>query len=936
MTNSISGLSGQALRQGSSLLREVGKNLAKYNIPQSNAIDRELKTITGGGRVLGIDTQCSRREDSKMQTVVRNNLTIASEKSVINNYFQALSSFTSIPGSKEKSLLTQQVTKFISNAGLLVENADLSLRQNFVAEGAELANSLSKISNKVSELRLEADQEMVESVFAVNRIITNLSALNKTIVKNGSIALNILDDRDRLLNELATHLDIDVNYEQNGIALVSTRNGRATLLDKNTYSQLSYNGLASKEVMLNGAKVNPVFLNRYTDDEKNLGSYEVTSSSINLISGGKIGALMELRDKQLVSSFSGIKSLTNAVVNSVNAIHNSGSSFPPKIMYKGTEKVTQGDQIKWSGGAKLSVIEKVTGHAIQGTSGAIRSMALDLEHLGDIDVGGQPTIANIIEELNQLSHSLSTNRLSMGAILDNNGAQVLNNYLLNNIQMVGRSDIKDGAFTFDFDIDGNQYFGSDVKIIGITGLGGAFQNAQLPDKFRVEIGQRSRINRSITVKDIPNILGPQNIDVKFQVMGDNGTVQEGTARFTIDLTNSEMTNKRVYGTVPFPHPPGILPNSMQALVVPTSSSLFTAKLVDESGSVINKSDTTTKGYLVIEVNNKNQALVIDDDSSKGQLINSSAMLKGIQKGFNHLFGSNNFFEVNEITGAVKVRDDIKADVNNLSGGIIGVDGGALTTVKKGLTKTTATMQFAGAIGNNSTVTINGKTFTFGGGPNALVDLAYQINHDVVLSNIITAGVNNLHGGAGDTITLAAQQAGTTANFFQARWNINGGGTIDFNATGAAVNNLAGINLGNNAGIVPGTTLGIDQDIQVIKNELRIGIGSTKIFERLKNLENAKYSIEDNLLVPTATSTTIQGYTSMISAALSNQILTAKADSDISQKTVEGLDRVYKEKVGISMEEQYSKASEIVSYLQINAMMVKLMQRTMDNLMEVLK
>src|SRR5665213_1297565 len=124
--------------------------------------------------------------------------------------------------------------------------------------------------------------------------------------------------------------------------------------NQNNYSQFSYLDFNSEEAMVQGADTNPVIVNYFTaNGQFAASSQEVIGGSKNPgppgITGGKIAGFIELRDVLLPASLNAIGTLGNLVANTVNAVHNNGSPFPPKTTYTSANQFSLSSATNWSG-----------------------------------------------------------------------------------------------------------------------------------------------------------------------------------------------------------------------------------------------------------------------------------------------------------------------------------------------------------------------------------------------------------------------------------------------------------------------------------------------------------------------------------------------------------------------------------------------------------
>lgn len=926
MSGSITSTTIQAMKVARDAFRTISTNVARSEDTNASESIREISTINGSnGDVLGLRSHERRSENPALAQVIRTEASHFAKTAVIQDTFIALEAVIGDPAQPQKSKLYGAIDTFVSAAMSLSSNNDPSVRQAFVTKGQDLATSLSLVSEKITELRFQADQDIGDSIVAANGVIKSIFEVNRALGSSGGGSISLKDQRDALLRELATYCDINVSFGAQGQAYASDARGSHALVGNSSYGQLGYKGLASPSDLIAGAEINPITLTHYRADGTKVDTHNVVDRGVNILSGGKLEGLREIRDSQLVDSYKAVGSLIKTVADSVNAIHNNYSTFPPKTTLTSERKLGMLDATNWSGSFKVVPMD-TNGRSLDGNSGIVRPITVDLENLPSSNgTVGRPTTADIIKELNEmLSTDQASPRLALGPIIGANPQE----YLLNNIRIAGRSDIVNGSFTFDLDLDGNNYFGSSVQVMSvIRDPGGANElSADFLPEFRLEKGVHARSNQAITVNNLMG--GPNTVRVELRVIGDNGQVSEGHADFIIDpAQGAKMTNVRIS------YDPNVAPVGMVTPGNNTHSSLATVSLMNEFGGAIDPTDTLTKGNLVIE-GGLGIALLIEDDGSKDNgLGTAEEPVNATGRGLGHYFGFNNFFTLDDVNNTMSVRPDILANVSNLSVGRPGSEiSGLAIAVPVGQVKASITLAFTAGQQPNAadTVTINGTVFDFGGlggrsvvmGGNlqaTLGNLVNAINTDAYLSPIMQASI------VGDTITIEAKQAGVGGNGFTFASNLGAGGslaTVSVNGGGAA--NNAG---GNFAG-------GVDAIQNISIPHSGIGFNSTNGLEALADLRDATFEIGATSLVP-ASSNTLRGYAAFVSGAVLKQVVDVKRDAKVAEAVVTTLNTEYKSKHGISKEDQELKIMDWTEYFQANTVVWARIQRTNEEVLRII-
>lgn len=131
---------------------------------------------------------------------------------------------------------------FTAANDLASDPASLELRSNFVERARDLVSSISTTYNNLSSLQREADLRLEAEVSSVNRIASDIAALNgqiSTIESDGvSTATDFRDQRETLLNRLAEKISFSTVELANGSINIQLANG-FSLVNGGTSRELS-------------------------------------------------------------------------------------------------------------------------------------------------------------------------------------------------------------------------------------------------------------------------------------------------------------------------------------------------------------------------------------------------------------------------------------------------------------------------------------------------------------------------------------------------------------------------------------------------------------------------------------------------------------------------------------------------------------------------
>lgn len=185
---------------------------------------------------------------------------------------------------------------------LQAEPGNYSARSAVLDAGNALATRISSIADTVQSMRTDAEGRIATGVSRANELLSGIANANGKIVSLGTTGSGaaLLDDRDRLINELSQLMDVQSIPGQNGSINLMTTAGQ-TLVDGTLATTLRFDSHGTL-----GAN------SLYSGDpkERSVGTIEAVSTggavtdfvANHLIRSGEIAAALEMRDDTLVQA----------------------------------------------------------------------------------------------------------------------------------------------------------------------------------------------------------------------------------------------------------------------------------------------------------------------------------------------------------------------------------------------------------------------------------------------------------------------------------------------------------------------------------------------------------------------------------------------------------------------------------------------------------
>lgn len=324
---------GSALQVGRSALRAqqiglntVGNNIANVNTPgyaRKNAIlagDRIVNGGVGGGvRVAAL----TRQRDQFLDSQFRFEGGALGRLEIKNRLMGTIESiFTELAGggSSETSAIFNQASGSALSGGLnrffnafqdLANDPGSTAARAQVREEARfITEQFHRQHDQLSDLRAEIDLAVKDTVRDVNRITSDIATLNERILtlkaNPTDVAGNLDDERDRLIDELSSLIDVRVREEVDGTITVNGAAGEGVLLVDAALAV----PLGTRPVVRGDASVSDVTL---ADTGANLA-----------ITTGKLQGLLDVRDDKILSFKNSMDQLAIHFVEQINTVHSAG------------------------------------------------------------------------------------------------------------------------------------------------------------------------------------------------------------------------------------------------------------------------------------------------------------------------------------------------------------------------------------------------------------------------------------------------------------------------------------------------------------------------------------------------------------------------------------------------------------------------------------
>lgn len=186
---------------------------------------------------------------------------------------------------------------------LSTDPASLSLRQAVLTAAGNLATAFRNSTRNLQLQRSSLDLNVGQAVDQVNVLTSQIAKLNgqiHTLENLNQEASDFVDQRNVLIRQLSSLIDVSVIQSDNGITL-TTSNGTALVADQRSFAL---------DVQMDVSGVQHIF---------GQGS-DITTG----LTGGKIAGLIEARDQKIPGILADLDTLAAGLADAVNAAHRQG------------------------------------------------------------------------------------------------------------------------------------------------------------------------------------------------------------------------------------------------------------------------------------------------------------------------------------------------------------------------------------------------------------------------------------------------------------------------------------------------------------------------------------------------------------------------------------------------------------------------------------
>lgn len=272
--------------------------------------------------------------------------------------------------------LSSFISDFFNSFREFSNNPENLATRTQVKESAEfLTKDFKRVSNQLSEIQRDVDRQIETHVMEINEVTREIGILNEkiqTVQIQGGPANDERDRRDLLIKQLGEKVNIKWAEGQDGMVTISA-GGTALLVSGYDAKKLAVQATPATDTKGEG-NVDVFYLNN---------EHATPVAVTNLLTGGRIGGLLEVRDKLINDLHANVDQMAYSIAETVNSLHSQG--FDAYSQKAGDFFRISSEAIHAAGSLKLS-------DKISEDSGRIAGGAVP-------DAPGDNRIANLIGQL---------------------------------------------------------------------------------------------------------------------------------------------------------------------------------------------------------------------------------------------------------------------------------------------------------------------------------------------------------------------------------------------------------------------------------------------------------------------------------------------------------------------------------------------------------
>lgn len=316
MSNSLINTAMSGLNAAQAAMSTVSNNIANQNVKwynrQMTVFNENSGTMTGNGYIgNGVNVSRIHREYNEFLAGQMNRAT--SKQSALNSYTKNISQINDLLADKGNDV-SSAIDEFFTSLPNVTNNAeDNPARTTVIGKAEAMVNMFAKADQSLRDLEKDINSQVTNTSKNINEYTKQIAKLNNEISRskgfNGADPNDLLDQRDRLIQELNTLVDVQVTQQDGGFVNVTFANGLPLVSGTRSYEVSAIPSSKNSERLVIG----------YSN-----GIDEVREVDAKRIKGGELGGAYRSREEVLDPSRNQLNQLALVLGDQFNKQHEQG------------------------------------------------------------------------------------------------------------------------------------------------------------------------------------------------------------------------------------------------------------------------------------------------------------------------------------------------------------------------------------------------------------------------------------------------------------------------------------------------------------------------------------------------------------------------------------------------------------------------------------
>jgi flagellar hook-associated protein 1 FlgK len=312
--SSIIGTAQSGLAAVSAGIAVISDNVANAGVASYSVKTQDVSSFDVGGQTYGVRTgQVSRSVNAALEASA---WAAAGSVAGLTIQSQVLTAINNTQGTPSAGTSLADFVSALQSAftGLQSQPSSQTQQSAVVAAADTLAGSINSTASTITSERNDVQSQIVTEVGALNSALASVQSTTQQIVAAtaaGSSTSSLEDQRDAALQTLSSTIGIQYSEQPDGNISLATQGGISIPLDS-TFSTQSAVLSPSSTYTPGGGSVPPILLQSANPD---IPPVDVT----NQISGGSLGALIQLRDTTLPGYTTSLDNFSADLANQFSA-----------------------------------------------------------------------------------------------------------------------------------------------------------------------------------------------------------------------------------------------------------------------------------------------------------------------------------------------------------------------------------------------------------------------------------------------------------------------------------------------------------------------------------------------------------------------------------------------------------------------------------------